>query len=133
MQSLRDIERPGVASLGVYRAIFDSWHEPVDFASALLDACDYHLDHATYSDADKEFLTAPYDLFPVDIVAIARVREKQGLPMPELDHPLMKTPLAKPPPNDVRPRMPPDPLLDAVIAKARKEGFLPAEGDVFAP
>lgn len=96
-------------------------------------ACDYHLAQSVDAQEHRQFVWAPYDLFPVDILAIARVREKQGLPMPEVDHPLMQTPLAKPPPNDVRPHMPPDPLLDAVIEKARKQGFLPAEGDVFAP
>jgi len=129
-----DLDRPGIARLGVYRAILDTWQDGTGLVTALMNACDYHLDQTVYSDeVYKEFDRVPYELFPVDILAIAAVRAKQGLPMPELDHPLMQTPLAKPPPNDIRPRMPPDPLLDAVIEKARKQGFLPADGDVFAP
>jgi len=122
-----------IAGLGPYRAILESWHDEERLATAVVNACDYHLEHATYSAADKEFLDPPYSLFPVDILAIARVREHLGLPMPEIDHPLMQTPLAKPPPPDKRPVLPPDPLLDAVIAKARAQGFLPPEGgDDFA-
>ncbi|TKD03380.1 hypothetical protein [Polyangium fumosum] len=128
-----ELDRQGIARIGVYRSVLDTWNDGQGFVTALLNACDYHLDEAVYSDANKEFLTSPYDLFPVDILAIAAVRAKQGLPMPELDHPLMQTPLAKLPPNNTRPRMPPDPLLEAVIEKARKQGFLPADGDVFTP
>ena len=59
-----------------------------------------------------------YNLFPLEILAIQRIRREQGLPTPEIDHPLMQTPLAHPP--EVMPHVE-DELLNQVIAKVRKE------------
>lgn len=66
------------------------------------------------------FSWTPYNIFPVEIHAIRRVREDQGLPMPTIDHPLMQTMLAHPPA-----RMPEvhDEVLDQIIRRAREEGI----------
>ena len=106
---------PDVA-LGVYGKVLDAWDSPKDFAKALLDACDFHVQQARGEDG--EFCHMPYDLAPFEILAVQRVRRDLGLPTPEIDHPLLQTPLARPP------EQPPefhDELLDKIIAKARAE------------
>jgi len=122
------------AGPGVYRRVLEAWNDPVALAPALFHACDYHLEQTIdRGDSTKEFHFPPYNILPVDILAIIRVRDLLGLPTPEMDHPLMQTPVAKPPPIDELPKHPQDALLEAVIAKARQQGFLPPPGgDDFA-
>ena len=95
------LEYPGSAGarLAVYRDLLDSWDDDRAFADRLVAVADYHVEQA-FDDSDDEtqdFFHPLYRLFPVEILAIKRVREEQGRSMPEIDHPLMQTPLAKPP------------------------------------
>ena len=120
-----NVARPKVAALGVYQRVLDTWSNPAELRAALGGACDYHLSQSWSGKGAPEFAHSPYQMFPVDILAIARVRRDLGLEMPTVDHPLLSTPLATPPPREKRPRMPqPDPLLEKVIQKAKDTGFL---------
>ena len=118
------VTRPDVTTLGAYQRVLDAWLNPVELRTALSEACDHHLSQS-WSGNWVEFGHSPYEMLPVDILAIARVRRDLGLEMPTVEHPLLSTPLATPPPGEQRPRMPqPDPLLEQVIAKAKETGFL---------
>ena len=118
------VTRPDVTTLGVYQRVLDAWSNPVELRAALSAACDHHLSQS-WSGNWVEFGDSPYQMLPVDILAIARVRRDLGLEMPTVEHPLLSTPLATLPPREQRPRMPqPDPLLEKVIQKAKDTGFL---------
>lgn len=88
------------SSTGVYQGIFDAWSaDSARLASPITDACDYHIAR-TQDPSDEgypEFLEFFYAAFPVEIIAIRRVREALGLATPEVEHPLLSTPLASPP------------------------------------
>ena len=119
------VARPHVAALGIYQSVLDAWSHPDQLRSALGAACDYHLAESRKVSGYPPFVYSPYQMFPVDMLAIAIVRRSQGLEMPTVEHPLLSTPLAKLPPREQRPRMGrPDPLLEQVIQKARDTGFL---------
>ena len=120
-----NVTRPDVSALGVYQHVLDAWSNPAELRAALIEACDYHLAQSRTAMGYPPFVYSPYQIFPVDMLAIAVVRRGQGLEMPAVEHPLLSTPLATPPPREQRPRMKqPDPLLDQVIAKAKATGFL---------
>jgi hypothetical protein len=88
------------SSTGVYQGILDAWSaDSARLVSPVTDACDYHIAR-TQDPSDEgypEFLEFFYAAFPVEIIAIRRIREALGLAMPVVDHPLLSTPLAKPP------------------------------------
>lgn len=86
----------------------------------LLVACDRHTHQARPDTStrhyDLSWPDAEYD--PFEILSVLRLRETLGLPNPELDHPLMNTPLGKlPEPSE--PYM--DELLEGVLARACDE------------
>ncbi len=80
------------ANLGVYRQLFDAWNAPERLPAALEMCCDYHL-MRTGESGYQEFNWEPYNIFPVEILAVHRLRELQGLPTPTIAHPLMDSPL----------------------------------------
>lgn len=84
-----------VMACGPYADIFNHWNSPDNLASAISAACDYHLQRAIEPKGYEihEFNRAPFTLLPVEILALRSVREKLGLPMPEVDHPLLTSPL----------------------------------------
>ena len=128
-----DVKRPHVSPLGVYERVLETWAKPNELRLALGEACDYHLAQSWTAKGYPPFVRSPYQMFPVDILAIAIVRRDLGLEMPKVEHPLLSTPLATPPPREQRPRMKrPDPLLEQVIAKARETGFLRDDSDAEA-
>lgn len=104
--------------LGVYKTIFDRWNDSAELQKALLYVADYHVENLKDKGAQRfgEFARPPVDIFPAELVAIQRVRERLGLETPAIDHPLMKTPFANPP-KDLRPE--PDELLTQVLKKVR--------------
>jgi hypothetical protein len=66
-----------------------------------------------------EFGLAAHRVFPAEIIAIERTRRRLGLSTPRVDHPLLATPLATPPPT-----VPPayrDETVQAVMKKARAQ------------
>jgi hypothetical protein len=105
-------------SLGIYQELLDGWQDEKHYLKACSKACDYHVKRMHDDGGYSEFLGAPQDLLPVEMLMIRRIREDHGLPNPEIDHPLMQTPLGKAPKRlpEVK-----DELLERVIAKARKE------------
>jgi hypothetical protein len=116
--------QPEASKLGVYQEVLDHWEEESQLIEALRRACDYHLAQATKQTGYPEFDRLPFGVFPVDMLAVARVRQQSGLAMPKVDHPLLRTPLADLPSKETRPSMGPDTLLEKVIAKARSSGVL---------
>ncbi|MBM4068781.1 MAG: WGR domain-containing protein [Planctomycetes bacterium] len=99
------------AKLGVYQQIFSAWEDPAKLSVALEMCCDYHL-LRTGESGYQEFSWSPYDIFPVEILAVHRVRELLGLPTPMIAHALMDSPLGKLP-SPVH--SPPDELLQRIL------------------
>jgi len=104
--------------LGIYKNIFEHWDDRAVLQQALLSAADYHVQNLRDKGSEDiaEFTHPPVDIFPAELVAIQRVREKLGLETPPIDHPLMKTPFADPP-GDLRYES--DELLNKVLEKVR--------------
>ena len=119
-----DVARPNVPPLGVYQRVLDAWANPDELRPALSEACDYHLSQSWTARGYPEFVDSPYQMFPVDMLAIATVRRALGLEMPRVEHPLLATPLATPPPRGARPEVGEDAVLEQLITKARATGFL---------
>lgn len=106
--------------LAVYQDLLETWDNPGAFANHLLAACEYHVEQA-FDDDDgdtQDFFRTLYDLFPVEILAIKRIREERGQPMPAIDHPLMQTSLAHAP---AKLPVVNDELLSAVSSKVCKD------------
>ena len=111
--------------LGPYQPLIDAWDDEDEFAEALVQACDYHCQESfDRAKGYPPFVWGPYDVYPVEILAIQRVRRDLGLPTPEIDHPLLASALCHPPetPPEVR-----DPLLEDVAARLKEE--FPQIGD----
>jgi hypothetical protein len=79
-------------NLGIYRQILEHWEDDTLIAKALEKACDYHLAHLDNTrDRDAEFGETPFDLLPVEILAIERLRSLTGRGTTRVNHPLMRT------------------------------------------
>lgn len=104
----------------IYSNLLKNWEDDKEFGKSLSQACDYHLQRTDDSNDEgfPEFMSRPYDWFPVEILAIARIREDQGRSTPSITHPLMQTELAKLPGSILTPQ---DELLRKVIVKARTD------------
>jgi hypothetical protein len=91
----------------------------------LLAVCDRHTHEAIYSRSSLpsrtvDFISDPYMAWPVEVHMLFRLRDSLGLPNPlDLDHPLMKTPLAVYTPEPWP--MPQDDLLERITARALRE------------
>jgi|GEM_PF-3733131 len=82
---------------GVFQAVLDRWDHERKFASAVLGLCDYHATHCKDFGVDA-FAYAPFQFYPVELHALARIRADEGLSMPwPAEHPLLATPLGPPP------------------------------------
>lgn len=113
---------------GVYEAVWTAWtagDEPL--RQALTGMCEHHLasveDTSTWT---AEFGTSTYRVWPAEVLAVARTRARLGLTTPTVEHPLMQTPLATPPPT-----VPPahvDERVAALVTRARS-----LMGDVSLP
>lgn len=109
----------------LFNALIEHWRsedlETVEYL--LLAACDRHTHQARQDTTKGEF----FDLaggsvkdwyVPFEILSVLRLRQTLGLPNPELDHPLMNTPLGK----LIEPSEPyTDDLLQGVLARACAE------------
>jgi hypothetical protein len=106
----------------IFNTLIEKWRDPnpAELSVPLLAACDRHT-HQARINSNK----ACYDLpwmdewyVPFEILSVLKLRELHGLPNPELDHPLMNTPLGRLP----SPQPPySDELLEGVLARAREE------------
>ena len=91
--------------LGPYSDVFLNWQDTGVLADAIWKICDYHVEQLK---AHGEFDRSPYDIFPSEILALYRVREKLGLETPWVKHPLLDTPFTQVPENIT---YEPDPLV----------------------
>lgn len=111
-----------IPSPGRYQEVIDGWVSGSGLESALGDLCDYHLEQTRDSEPLPEFIHPPYQLFPVEVIAISRTRTSLGLSTPTVSHPLLSTPLGAPP---VRPNisvLEEDQVLQQLVSRARETG-----------
>lgn len=86
-------------NLGPFQGIVDGWTDSGRIAEALHQALDYHCDNFTDDGPGTPwapFQHAPFDLVPVWYFAILKRRREEGLETPEISHPLLDLPTAKP-------------------------------------
>jgi hypothetical protein len=64
---------------------------------AIAGACDFHLSRSKFPTKDEvyEFAGRVKTIYPVEILYVFRIRQILGLSNPEVDHPLMNSPLGK--------------------------------------
>ena len=86
-------------NFGQYGNVFEAWQQPAELADAIHLICDRHVEQINMGDPDEigEFENNPYDIFPSEILALYRVREKLGLATPSVKHPLLDTPFVNVP------------------------------------
>jgi hypothetical protein len=87
------------AGYGIYQQIIDHWgdlsHLPPDYWNEL---CEYHLNGLGLQGTGykyEEFLAE--GLVPMELQNLLKVRNKQGLDLPRINHPLFNTPMAAKP------------------------------------
>ncbi|MFJ4259075.1 hypothetical protein ACIP01_19235 [Pseudomonas monteilii] len=90
MYSVQTTARVGSA-FGVYQGVVDRWTDEQRFGGALREVCRYHLTNIEDqgADWDPEFKHPPFDLLPLEVVAILKVRQKLGLFSPDIEHELI--------------------------------------------
>jgi hypothetical protein len=79
---------------GPYYGIFAAWGNATKMADAIHSVCNYHVERIM---TDGEFEQNPHDIFPSEILALYRMREKLGLETPWVNHPLLDTPFTQVP------------------------------------
>lgn len=89
--------------------------------------CTWHLQVALREPGFSPFMFDPYIALPVEVFAWVKRRERLGLPVPALNHPLLTTPIAKIPltPVDLAPKG--HELIEPLLARCVKENVLTAE------
>ena len=85
--------------LPAYRTILDHWRD-VDphphLIPAIMEACDYHVAESHVSNrVPYEIEWDAFQLHPVEILMVLRLREQNGLPPLQIDHKLMHLPTAR--------------------------------------
>lgn len=110
------------ADIPEYRAVLDCWRDVTTerLTPALLRCCDWHLEQTAQGNDEisYEFEDSYAFAYPIEILAVLRLRESIGLQNPKLDHPLMNSPLGVlPPPQPWYT----DELLDNFEAILRKD------------
>ena len=83
-------------SMQAYEPLLSLWQtEELEALEKVLNAaCDFHMERSnTREHNTPEFGTSTDILYPVEILAILRLRQKEGLPNPVVNHPLMQTPI----------------------------------------
>ncbi len=111
-----------IRDLGIWQKLLDGWRsaEGAAFDALMSEMADYHLSQSADADGDgdwKEFEDMAYWLFPVELLAVLRLREWLGIPVVKLTHPLFNaTSLGRLCPT---PKWPQHDVLDAVEKKFR--------------
>jgi hypothetical protein len=76
--------------LGVYSRVLEHWDDDHEVARRLAGACDYHLlNTESTRDWDAEFKYPPFDLIPIEVFAVNRLRQQMGLRAVTVEHPLL--------------------------------------------
>lgn len=108
--------------LDFYQKILMSWKSEglVELETGLQDACDFHTFRSqTHTQKEFfEFCDPEYRIYPVEILMVSRLRQTLGLSLPQMNHPLMNSPLGRL--YDVI-DFPEDPLLERLITKFKKD------------
>jgi len=81
-----------------YKGIFENWNNPENLKQAINVACNYHLEQAHRESGYPDFNITPYDLIPIEIIALVRIRMLKGLTTELPQHPLLDSPFYKMPP-----------------------------------
>ncbi len=103
----------GHRDLELYGEVLANWDIPTSLAATLMKLCDYHCTKMEDRGGRlPEFNPSPFSLYPVEILAIYKVREQLGLETPIIAHPLMSTPLASLAPREIAPVN--DPIIQRV-------------------
>ena len=103
-------------SMQAYEPLLSVWQtEDLEaFTRAIVQVCDFHMECSKLSQVETyEFGTAAQILFPVEILAVLRLRETKGLINPAIDHPLMQTPIGRL--HEIK-SVPHDEMLDRAVA-----------------
>lgn len=119
LQGLGQMDPAPVTLPGEYADILKFWDTPdlLVLADMVKAAADRHTAQARSSSNNTtfDFDDLAYAIYPVEILALLRLRQWRGLSNPGIDHPLMDgLPGRLAPPRDIRA----DGLLEKVIAKA---------------
>lgn len=112
-----------IENLGIWDKLLAGWREPNEriFDSLVNEMAEYHTSQSKNAEMSEnewyEFEDMAYWLFPVELLAVLRLREWAGIANPKLSHPLFAvTPLATLYPT---PAWPKDEVLDQAEAKFR--------------
>jgi hypothetical protein len=78
-------------NLGIYQKVIESWADEQKLAGVLEELCQYHLANSEDKGGawDPEFKNPPFDLLPLEILAIFKVRQQIGLTSPAVTSPLL--------------------------------------------
>jgi hypothetical protein len=85
-------------NLGPYSEVIAHWDHGLELTKPLELVCDYHCKNMSdkgRNDRTPEFTTPPFDLLPCEIAAVYKIRQRLGLDTPDIEHPLLSTPLAQ--------------------------------------
>jgi hypothetical protein len=97
----KDLALPAEFSFDVpepYQALLDNLvATPDKIGPVIAGACDFHLSRSKFPTIDDvfEFPQPEKAIYPVEILYVFRIRQILGLSNPEVDHPLMNSPLGK--------------------------------------
>lgn len=107
--------------LEVYEPLLANWDtpDPASLTEAVYATCEYHAYRSWYEKGGSVFHFGLYRLFPIEILALNRLRANHGLAPLSCDHPLLQTPLANPP--QPLPQPEPDETLQKIIAHITRE------------
>lgn len=79
----------------LYQNLMSNWHDINHFTILLDQVCDFHVFSVHDDQKDKMVELLAFDFIPFDLHAIGILRDKEGLPMPTISHPLMESALGK--------------------------------------
>ena len=101
-----------------FATLFNSWDHPDSavLTEPIMSVCDYHIAQTgQLSNRTPEFNETIYQVMPVEVLMVYRLREARGLENPDVDHPVMRSPFGRLyPVREVEPL----PLLAKVRARA---------------
>ncbi len=94
---------------GPYAKVEVAWDDPDLLAEALREVCTYHVENTSEKlSRFAEFRDPPFDLLPVEVMLVSRLKRAQGIELPPIHHELSELLRA---PDDL-PSVPMSPLLE---------------------
>ncbi|WP_285400382.1 hypothetical protein [Lysinibacillus sp. fls2-241-R2A-57] len=98
----------------IYQKLMRSWNDTNNFGEYLYELCDFHI-YSLSDTPDKSSEILSFDCIPYDYYCIQLLREKEGLVTPNIEHPLLQTPLAEIPKDRPGYKLDEDEVLQFVI------------------